>query len=71
MLVHWLDAVGPADLDVGEELAIGEAHTLGRVRSVSDEKLVVAGEWFDDGTQRAVTAIPRISITGVEVLREC
>ena len=70
VVVSWLDARGPADLDVGETLDIGRAHTVGQVHEITEEKLCVAAEWFDDGSHRDATAIPRISIVNVEVLRE-
>ena len=70
VIVHWLDAVGPGDLDAGETLDIGRAHTVGMVREITDEKLVVASEWFDDGTIRDATAIPLISVVEIEMVRE-
>lgn len=69
VIVHWVDAVGGADLDPGDDLPIGRAHTIGRVRKVTRARILLAAEWFDDGTERDVTVIPRVSITSIEVVR--
>jgi hypothetical protein len=70
VIVHWLDAVSGSTLEPGEDLPVVRAHTVGRLRKRTKTRIVVSGEWFDNGTERDVTTIPTVCITGIDVLRE-
>jgi hypothetical protein len=68
-VAEWLDAVGPQDLEEGDEFLPARAYTVGYVITDTPTHIVLAAEIFpDDGMYRACTVIPKISIVSVRDL---
>lgn len=64
VIVEWLDAYGPIDLEPGQSHGPKEARTAGWVHEDEPGHITLAPEVFDD-LHRACTVIPRGCITRI------
>ena len=69
VVVYWLDAVGPADLEEGERLPLEPMRTCGWVREVTPQYVTLHPEEYEaqKGRVRAATTIGIGYIVAVEV----
>ncbi|GMV07373.1 MAG: hypothetical protein AMXMBFR53_36480 [Gemmatimonadota bacterium] len=68
VVLTWLDAVGPVDLDEGDTLEPITVETVGWVWETAPGHVTLAPERFDDGRVRSATTVPLGMILHVEAV---